>query len=292
MVESQRRYQIGFAQVERLQADLFSDSELDQFRREWVPGAMVSRYRRNWRLTRVLVESEELLFGEIGFVNQGTLETLTFDQARQEFVQGDASGGYRVPFCVRKSDLVIAYQLYPGVVRPNTFTGAFEAFWNSSARVPEWRVNSLGNEMSFDAWRNSQVVIERMDVRVARPNPHYSDNDRIESLIEDTEAEYVRLVADAQEGRSLDLQYPLFRQAIDHVLHEYGKAKLTGRDMSNQVSIWIKAKNQVARVLASIVVAMLGEREAPPEAFVEAFAQVGAATTQAGPIDDDEEPEE
>lgn len=275
MADGERKYQLGFALIESSGLDLFSDSVLDHFRSGWKPGATINRYRRNWHLTRILSETDDLLFGEIGFVNQGTVETLAFDSAKQEFVPGDASGGYRVPFCVRKSDLAVAYQLYPGVVRPKTFTGAIEAFWNLAAGGQVWAVNPLGRELTYEQWRAEQSVIEKLDIRVIRPNPHYFDNDEVESLIEQTNSEYVRLVADAQDGESLDLDYPLFEQAIDHVLNEYGKAKLSGRDTANEVSIWVKVSNKLAQVLSTVVVTMAGEREAPQQAFVEAFSQIG-----------------
>lgn len=82
------------AHAEMRQPGLWQHGTLEDFRAaletSWVPGTRVTRYARTWILAR-REDEDGLLAGEIGFVKEGELETLAFDDREQIFRRGEAS---------------------------------------------------------------------------------------------------------------------------------------------------------------------------------------------------------
>lgn len=100
-------------------------SALDQ---SWVAGAQVTRYTRTWRLSKRTKPSEGLRTVHLGFVEEGELSTLHWDETEKDLIRGEASSGVVVPFLIddipRMGDTrrLISFQLFPGAVRPMTVT--------------------------------------------------------------------------------------------------------------------------------------------------------------------------
>ncbi len=256
----ERTYHLAYA-VARVEG-LFAPDDLGQALHEsWKPGRTVKRYGRRWRLTRVLDESDEHIFGQIGFVDDEDANTLIFDDERQEFVRREASRGVVVPFAVDKRGGLIAHQLWPGVVRGTTFTGALGALLNSDDLLYDWRVQSVVEQREFSDWLKETAAVTRFRFTLERPNPHYFGNKRIEDAIESIEAQVVSLAAAAREGGSIDTKADLFRQALDHVTHEYGRGVVEGRDRDGSSTTWIKVRGAVASVLSKVRRRAVGPEE-------------------------------
>lgn len=287
--EDQRRYHVGYAQA--YLEGLF-DNLREAVAASWSPGASITRYGRRWHLTKIVHETEDFYFGRIGFVTDNEVSTLQFDKKRQDFVHGDAPSGYVVPFSFRKADGIIAYQLYPGVVRETTFSGALTDLLNSTSDQHEyiWNVESLSEESDFETWLGSTQAIINFDVTLDRPNPNYHGRPRVEELIEEVRVETLRLIGKAADGGGIDLSADYFRQALDHAIHrDYGKAKLRGVRQDGAESVWEKLRGQEGRVASRRVIQAAGPVEAPEEVLLMAMSEIHDGVERAETYEDGDE---
>lgn len=246
-----RTYHIGFATIQS--EGLFEGESLATMVREsWAPGATITRYGRTWHLTQMHTPSPGLVSGEIGFVSGAQVSSVFFDQKTREFVSNDVSTGTRVPFVVDVETGALAYQLYPGLVRENSFTGALEGLLNTQS-IYFLTVVSSTEIMAWSEWRERVDKITAFEIRLDRPNPHYDDDQLIEDAIEGIRLEYLRLSGKAlDEGANPEAD--LFQQAMDHVLREYGRASIHGVTADGEPSTWVKIKNYAGSILARMTV--------------------------------------
>lgn len=223
-----RTYRVAFAEIEPLgllavEQPLFEAA----FRESWRPGAQVVRYGRQWRVSAPhdVENATSVLTGRIGYVREDEIATLEFDEEAMDFRRGAAPSGAVIPFAVDVEQRRVGFQLVPGQVRTASFTGALESVLNLSATY-RWRVRPLVRKVSFEVWRRSVDRVTEFNFRLERPNPHYADDDKVEEIIEDFNAEVVRV---SGKGEDVDEGADLFRQALDHTLNRhYGRAVVRG----------------------------------------------------------------
>lgn len=265
MAEAERTYHVGLAllSLEGLFQGLGS-----ALRQSWEPGTSVTRYGRTWTLTRMHTSTPTLVTGEIGFLSEGTVHSLFFDHATGEFVTEQVPGGVRVPFAIRLGDGLVAYQLRPGLVRESSFTGALEALLSATPNEFVWSAQPATEPRTWDEWRSQVRTISSFNIRVDRPNPNYRDAHQVEELVEGIRLEYLRLSGNALDDGGIDPDADLFRQAVDHVLREYGRAAIHGLDHEGEETTWVKVKGMVASVTARRRVRATGEPEIPEEELV------------------------
>lgn len=262
-----RTYHIGFATIQS--EGLFEDESLGTMIREsWAPGATITRYGRTWHLTQMHTPAPGLVSGEIGFVSGAQVSSVFFDEKTREFVSNDVSTGTRVPFVVDVETGALAYQLYPGLVRENSFTGALEGLLNTQS-IYFLTVVSSTEIMTWSEWRERVDKITAFEIRLDRPNPHYDDDQLIEDAIEGIQLEYLRLSGKAlDEGANPEAD--LFQQAMDHVLRDYGRASIHGVMADGEPSTWVKIKGYAGSILARMTV------EAPGNPVIDEQKLVGA----------------
>lgn len=265
-----RQYRLGFAMI--TDSGLFSGDLERALPSSWKPGATVTRYRRRWYLSKPHSAGEGFLAGDIGFVRDGDVTTVSFDPGLQEFRRETASSGSISPFVVRLSDGLVVYQLRPGVIREHTFTGALEDLLNSSPTEHMWSVMPATELVEWPVWRESVDTVTSFKFRLERPNPHYGDDFRVEEIVTDLNARVVLLGAKAEQDKSLDTGDELFQQALDHVLRNYGSATVVGQAEAAE-SVWTRPKNSVGQVSRRKTVEGTGRDEAP----VELLQQVAAS---------------
>lgn len=267
--ETERNYHIGYAKA--FLVSLFDDLD-DALATSWTPGNSVVRYNRRWFLTRILDRTDDLYFGRIGFVVDDEVSTLKFDPRLQDFIYGEAPSGYVVPFVIRKSDGVVAYQLYPGVVRETTFTGALTALLNEAQHTHVWSIESFGEDRTYQEWLSQTRSVTGFDVTLERPNPNYLGRPRIEEMVEGLNVESLKLAGKAIAGEAINLGDDLFRQALDHVVaRNYGKAKLRGEDFNGIETVWQKIHGWVGRVAVRRTFREFGPEVVPESVLVAAL---------------------
>ncbi len=225
-----REFRVAHAEIQ--QHGLWQHVTPEDFRSaletSWVAGTQVTRYSRTWRLSRRRPDNG-FWAGHIGFVKEGELETLAWDDNEQDFIRGEASSGVVVPFIIDHVNRVVSFQLIPGSVNVKTVTGNLEALLNEE-RTYHWEIVPVSYSMSFDEWRETVARVSRINARLVYPNPNWTGRENLESIMDSFNAEVMRLVAAAQEGSSLDVQSDWFLQAMDHARQGYGKADVSGTD--------------------------------------------------------------
>lgn len=197
--------------------------------------------------------------------------------------------GVLVPFAIRFADGLVAYQLRPGVVREESFAGALASLLNSTANPYVWTVETAVEYRSWDDWRAEVDSVTAFAMRLDKPNPHYGDDWQIENLIEDLQLEYARLAGKALEGHSVNTDDDLFRQALDHVLNNYGRAAVEGVTVEGRQSTWVKVRGMAASVMARLTVRAVGTDEIPEDELVSVLSseRSGRAAVDLRVLEDD-----
>ncbi|WP_154606762.1 hypothetical protein [Rhodococcus sp. AQ5-07] len=116
----------------------------------------------------------------------------------------------------------------------------------------DWILTPLAYETNYENWFQSVERVIRFDFTLDRPNPHYGDDYLIEQLVEQTHVEHLRLAGSAPSDEGVNTESEPFRQALDHVARNYGRATLTGVDENNDETVWTKFKGVASRTLARV----------------------------------------
>ena len=225
-----REFRVAHAEIQ--QQGLWQHVTPEDFRSaletSWVAGTQVTRYSRTWRLSRRRRENG-FWAGHIGFVKEGDLETLAWDDEEQDFIRGAASSGVVVPFIIDDINRIVSFQLIPGAVNSKTVTGNLEALLNDEGTY-RWEIAPISYLMDFNEWRESVARVSRINARLIYPNPNWTGRENLENIMGGFNAEVLRLVAAAQEDSSLDVESDWFLQTMDHARRGYGKADVSGTD--------------------------------------------------------------
>jgi hypothetical protein len=187
------------------------------------PGTSIERYNRRWRMGRVDKLAAALVTGRIGYeATAGTAEL--WNEQLVDFEETTVLQGRTSPFVVNLPASRVAFQLRGAQIRPRTFTGAFQALLNEASSLYRWRVNEEIVHIPWTEWRASVDRITEIRFTLQRPNPNYGDRAEIERLIEEGNAEMVRMVlrADPESLDGLDIDSEFVSEAIEHVQAGYG----------------------------------------------------------------------
>ena len=199
-----------------------------ELERSWVPGTKVTRYNRTWRLSKP-TRDETIWAGHIGFVREGELATLDWDDSTKDFVRGEARSGTVVPFIVDDTNRIVSFQLVPGKVRQTTVTGSLEALLNAEGTT-RWKIVPVAFPKDFAEWWSSVARVSRISVRLTYPNPNWTGRSNVEGIMDGLNARVLRITAKPGEDASINMTSPWFDQVLSHVRLGFGKAELTGID--------------------------------------------------------------
>jgi len=164
--------------------------------------------------------------GHMGFVKEGELTTLKWDNSTMDFVRGEASSGVAVPFVVSIKDRIVSHQLFPDL-DPQTTAGHLEALLNNEG-THRWAVRAILLRRTFDEWLESVSLVSSFNFWLTHPNPGWVDREKIEDLVTAVEAENLGIRGSAAKDRTIKTDSDWFRQAMTHVRRGYGKASVTG----------------------------------------------------------------
>jgi hypothetical protein len=202
---------ISFAHVE---AVALSRPFVEALRASLDPGTAHPRYRRIWRMGRWR-EEDGFIYGRIGF--QFPSRTEIFNEEEADFEEAAFTEGATSPFVVDLNTQRTAFQLRGKVIRPQTFAGALQALLNEASLFEQWRVRPETFRIGWMEWVESVDRIAELRIRLDRPNPHYGDRERVEQLIEDTNARMVELTFSArEEGAGIDISDVLIAESLEH----------------------------------------------------------------------------
>ena len=220
-----RSGRISFASLE---IETLHGDPAQTLRDSMVPGTPVTRYERDWRMGQWRQEGR-YVFGRIGFQRPGGVAEL-WDESINDFREQVIPAGQTSPFAVNVETLRVAFQLRSGWIRPTTFTGALQALLNEASNLAIWRVRHEVVKIPWERWRAEVSRVTRLEFRLKRPNPNYTDREFVERLVEDTQAGLVALRLAAREDApgGIDLDTDIIRQAIDHTQRGYGTLRARG----------------------------------------------------------------
>jgi len=225
-----REFRVSHARVELLglgahSADAqYFERALDQ---SWVPGTRVSRYGRPWILSARAEPEPGMWAGHMGFVTEGELSTLEWDELTMDFVRGEASSGVVVPFVVSIENRIVSYQLFSDLVRQTTVTSNLQALLNKEG-THHWAVRAMSLRRTFDEWLDSVSLVSSFNFRLTYPNPGWVNREKIEDLMTGWKAEILSIRGRAAKNRTIKTNSDWFEQAMDHVRLGYGSVSVTG----------------------------------------------------------------
>ena len=254
-----RSGRIAFAVIEALTlpATLAPREEL---RKALIPGTKKERHGRLWRIGQVRSEGRSIV-GRIGFQAGNIAEV--WDDEINDFREAYLPAGTTSPFAIDPGKMRVAFQLRPGVIRVNSFTGALQALMNEASPVDRWRVSAEVEAIPFPEWVGTLDRVVRLRVRLRRPNPHYGGRQRVREIVEGANARMAQIVwmADNDQLDGIDVGDPFIREALDHA-DRYGNFAATG-ERAGRRSAW--GSDQEAAAEERQVEADPTTREVPAE---------------------------
>ncbi len=199
----------------------------------WVAGTQVTRYSRTWRLSRFTRPEDGLWAGHIGFVREGDFSTVEWDEAKKDFIRGEASSGVVVPFLISDVHCLVTFQLIPGEVRPTTVTGSLQALLSANG-THFWTIRQFKYSKTIDQWLESVGGVSTFKVRLLYPNPNWTGRQKIRDMMSELKAGILDIKAKAEKDGYIDISSDLSQQAMDHVRLGYGRATLIGSDLNTK----------------------------------------------------------
>lgn len=223
---------ISHAQIQPVGLGEYGSTEFFRhaLNQSWVPGIQVTRYTRTWKLSRRIETDKDLWAGYLGFINEGELSTLNWDEEIKDFIRGEASSGIVVPFLISDTHRIVSFQLFPGKVRPKTVTSNLQALLNAEG-THTWKVSPVSLLKSFEQWRATVDRVSMINTHLTYPNPDWEDRDTLKQIMDGFRGQKTRITARADEQESIDTDSDLFRQVMDHVLRGYGSLTATGHEI-------------------------------------------------------------
>lgn len=206
-------------------------------------GTAVIRYGRIWRLGQWRWQSERRsLTGRIGYEREGELTEL-WDFERNDFVEARLPEGVTAPFVVDVERGLIAFQLRPGRIERQSFAGAFRKMLNETDPSGIWKVEPFAESEPWWEWQERAARIQRIEIRIERPNPHFGGRREVEALVDGHRARVVKLIFEAYQNDPQGLEIDEFlREAAEQALYR-GNLKAIAEfdtELGPQERVWRK----------------------------------------------------
>lgn len=182
-------------------------------------------------------EEEGYLFGRIGFQAAGVTEL--WNEETNDFEEAQLPAGTTAPFLLDLGSGGLAFQRRPGLIRPTSFTGAFQALLNAASDFAQWRVHQETRKVEWRDWVGSVDRVIELRFRLVRPNPDYEGRPDVERIIEGANAQLAGLVLKTGDDdiEGLDIDDALIAQAIDHA-SRYGTYSALGEREGEEPVKW------------------------------------------------------
>ena len=187
----------------------------------------MSRYGRTWILSARAEPEPGMWAGHMGFVMEGELSTLEWDDTKMDFVRGEASSGVVVPFVVSIENRIVSYQLFSDLVRQTTVTSNLQALLNNEG-THHWAVRAISLRRTLDEWLESVSLVSSFSFRLTYPNPGWDGREKIEDLMKSLKSENLHIGGRGAENRTIETDSDWFAQAMLHMRDGYGSVSVTG----------------------------------------------------------------
>ena len=225
---------VAFARLELLlEGGILPFPALDELLRSIVPGTVITRYGRTWRMGP-FVPDRDWILGRVGF--QASEDTDLWSEDVQDFIDVSVQKGATSPFALYLPQLRIAFQLRSGQIRPTTFRGNFAALLRQASGSWDWRVELTVQHETWTEWRSHVSRVTEVHARLERPNPNYHGRHQIETMVEESRARLIDMImrADSNDLRGLEVDALFLQEALAHAEDEYGFFRAEGEILTVQ----------------------------------------------------------
>lgn len=225
-----RRGRVAFATIEaRTLGGTTREALLAALR----PGTRKEHYQREWIMGQIRALDDGVIVGRIGFEHES--KGGRWDDEAQDFVAVDLEDVTTSPFAISADGSRVVFQTRGQTIKPQSFVGAFQALLNAASPTERWRVHREIVERSFTEWLQIVSRVERIRVKLERPNPNYRGRRRVEDLLEGLNARTAEVGAQAatDDPQGLDTDDDLFEELIGHA-DAYGSYAAVGQDPGGQ----------------------------------------------------------
>ena len=194
-------------------------SNAKEIGKAFVAGASIVRYGREWHMGQTQHQGRWIT-GRIGFQAAGVTEL--WNATLRDFEESRLSAGTTSPFALNAGTQRIVFQIRPGFIRPNSFTGALQALMNEGDALRRWRVSTDTRRVEWPDWINSIDRLVELRFTLNRPNPNYKDREKVRELIEGLDAATVQIIAraDPEDPDGLTVDDAFVSQMIEHASHD------------------------------------------------------------------------
>jgi hypothetical protein len=188
-----------------------------------VPGTMVERYDRLWRLGPPATEARKL-HGKVGYQSAGNLNEI-WDDERLDFV--GVPQGQSTPYAIDLESMLIAFQVRGQQIKKNTFRGNFQGLLRQASNH-DWIVRLEGvAQLPWEEWLDHIDRLVKLDVTMNRPNPRYPGT-LLEDFFEGTKIAAGKLGLKAAEDGSIDIESSEFLKQSLALAENYGHYTAVG----------------------------------------------------------------
>ena len=228
------------------------------------PSISVTRYTRNWRLSRPQViddQASTFLWGKLGY--QGSLPgNIEYDEIREDFVEvpGQQVGGQFSYFVV---DLDGRYLLFEerSEIKLQSFRGALQKILQRSEEFPRFDVDPVIDPTDFITWLEQQDLVTKFRATVRQPNPNWTGRPQgMRAFFEATGADKATIEVTSDSSSGLKPLEPGLREFIEHVSEGNGTLSGNGQ-IDGRASSFDFARNVRSTKLNT-------EANEPEESFV------------------------
>jgi hypothetical protein len=210
---------VAFGSISRTsQTTIYDNGFLSDMNCALDPHRPVTRYRREWRVSRPRVLGSDYLTAKLGFVRVRESEGVHYDERLEDFVTdvSPLEEGSFTQFVVGLADGLLAFEIRPPDIRTYSFVGAFQQLLKESGCSLRFQVER--EEVNFESWLKRMERITMFDGVARVPNPSYSRRAKaIQEVIEETNAAQVEVKAKARDNETLVLDDTLLDAIAAHV---------------------------------------------------------------------------
>lgn len=202
--------------------------------RTLVPGVPISRYGRDWRVGGLTLKGS-MFTGRIGF-ERSRGRTELWDDERQDFRLSLLREGATSPFALSAASMIVAFQLRSSPqIKRTSFTGALQALLREVSGREDWTVMPLTQETTLEEFTERVEFVSAFRARLLRPNPEYRNRERLEAIIEGTNAEILDIAATSKD-EGIELDDATVQEAIAHADEGYGYYVAKGPEDGNEIT--------------------------------------------------------
>lgn len=220
----ERCRRVTFATIRRSgQVSLLEGTLIEDIKRAIHPTNKVQRYRRVWRVSKMVrIADSDFFGGKLGFSSVRSEEQVTYDEKRGDFISHVSQSEQCVfsHFVVHSGNSAeeawLLFEERPPDIKRQSFIGAMQSMFDNSDTSLKVSVDRI--PVKFGEWLKRVERVTEFTGQAHVPNPGYKRRaEKLEAILEETRAESVKLTAKAPpSGPGLDVENSVLDAFVGH----------------------------------------------------------------------------